>query len=201
MAADLWLYLEACCVASGWSQLPSAPASCSSTSVWASSQVRRKRLLSTRTWGFLLLAWAPTLGHLSQTQWEPGEIKSWWDRGPRLSAAPDELQQKAYPLLSAVFLAEHRVRALSRGCAFYRWVLSARGDGEDGRQCPQLPLKRTQVDCALPWARQALQDTSATMKKAPVFLCYCALSSLYEIYEMRLQGFALVYLPFACLWG
>lgn len=73
------------------------------------------------------------LGHLSQMQWEAGEIKSWWDKSSCLLTAPDELWQTACPLLSAVFLAEHRVRDLSRGRALWSRALSAKGSGEDGR--------------------------------------------------------------------
>lgn len=73
------------------------------------------------------------------------------------------------------------------------------GAGDSGHQCPQLPLKQTQADCALPWARHVLLDTSVAIEIAPMFLFYSVLSSLCEIHEMRFQGFALVYLPSASL--
>lgn len=85
---------------------------------------------------------------------------------------------------------EHRVPDHSSGSALCRWVLSAGGDGEDGHHCSQLLLKWMQVGCVLPWAWRALRERSVTRKKAPVFLYYSVLSSLYEIQEMRVQVFA-----------
>lgn len=132
-------------------------------------------------WGF------HTWAMCAPTQWEAGEIQSLWEKnlaGQILIHAPDELQQRARSWLDIP-------------CGIQAGL--AAGDG--GHQCPQLPLKQTQPDCALPWARQVPLGTSVTVRKAPLLLFYCVLSSLCEIHEMRFQGFASVYLPFASLWG
>lgn len=147
MAADPWLSSEACCVALGWSQLPSAPASCSSTSAWASLQVRRKRFLLTHTWSSFLMAWASSFGLKV--------MGIWWHKGGRgLLACWLQLSfgTKSVPSLAPC-------PWLTIACRDVFFAAECCQPAAMVRMATQLLLKSMQADCALPRVQMYLWRT------------------------------------------
>lgn len=95
---------------------------------------------------------APTAGHcVHQHKHKAGEIESLWDKnlvGQRPSLSMLQMNFSKENIPCSVFLA-----------GILCGIQAGLGAGDGGHQCPQLSLKQTQLDCALPWAKQVLLGT------------------------------------------